>query len=389
MVKRKRLSSLKDRFFFGRALSWAVIVTLVLVFLPLYRLDPNRVVLGPPVYFAQVLSVSPMLWLVVLLGVIVTFFLRGAFQEFFLLLVALSLWCFPTLTWPQAGQLSQELRVSPDVAFWLVQVLAISRVLVRTKASRRLVVTLRIIVLGVSLATLLGGGCAALSVIKEANSAQVFERLGQHLSLTVGAMVGALIVGVPLGAAAARSRWGKLLFQSVSLLQTIPSIALFGLLMVLLAGLTRSFPSLQSWGVRGIGATPVEVALTLWAILPLASAVQAGLRMVPSDVIRAAQGLGFTPSEVFWKVELPLAMPSALAGFRVAVVQTMGNATLAPLIGGGGLGWFLFQGIGQTSPDMVVLGVLLVLIVTGVADQLLKLLINAQQRRLRNVAFEV
>ncbi|NNM53274.1 MAG: ABC transporter permease [Spirochaetales bacterium] len=382
MADRERLSSLNGQFTLlnGRTAVWGIAVALIFVFLPLYQLDPNRVTSGPPVYFFKLLTTYPNLWSG-LLVVIVLIFLAGVFQEFFLFLLAFLLWCLPTLTWPGGTGLSQELWISPSLGFWLVQGLAVYRALVNTKASR-LGIFLRLVVLGVATITFVMGGCSAISVVKEADPSLVGQKLWQHLSLTAGAMAGAVILGFPLGVASFRFRWGKVLLQMASVIQTIPSIALFGLLMIPLAALVRAFPGLQVWGVGGIGPTPAEIALTLWAILPLASAVQAGLAMVPPEVIHAAYGLGFSSSNVFWKVELPLALPSALAGFRLAFVQTVGNATLAPLIGGGGLGWFIFQGIGQTSQDMVVLGVLLVLIVSGVADQLLKLLVKTSQRRL-------
>jgi len=142
----------------------------------------------------------------------------------------------------------------------------------------------------------------------------------------------------------------------LNLFQTIPSIALFGILIAPLGWIAAHVPGAAALGIRGIGAAPAFVALFLYSLLPMVANTLVGLRQVPYEVRDAAAGMGMTNRQRLLSVELPLAFPVILTGIRIVLVQNIGLATIAALIGGGGLGVFVFQGIGQTATDLILLG---------------------------------
>jgi osmoprotectant transport system permease protein len=136
----------------------------------------------------------------------------------------------------------------------------------------------------------------------------------------------------------------------------VPSIALFGILMAPLAALAAAVPTLAALGVSGIGAAPAVVALFLYSLLPIVANTVVGLGRVSPAAVDAARGMGLTDGQMLRQVEFPLALPTILTGIRIVLVQNIGLVTIAALIGGGGLGAFVFQGIGQTAIDLVLLG---------------------------------
>jgi osmoprotectant transport system permease protein len=199
----------------------------------------------------------------------------------------------------------------------------------------------------------------SLSVLREyASRAEVFAREArQHVLLAGGSVAAAILAGAPLGAACHRSpRLRAAALPALNIVQTIPSIALFGILMAPLGYLGRAFPLAGDLGVRGIGAAPALVALFLYALLPLTANTALGLRQVSPAAVDAAYGMGMTRWQVLRGVEIPLALPVILTGVRIVLVQNIGLATVAALIGGGGFGTFVFQGVGQTAIDLVLLG---------------------------------
>jgi len=204
----------------------------------------------------------------------------------------------------------------------------------------------------------------------------------RHAALVAAAVGPALLIGFPLGVAAVRRpRWQGPLFAVLNLLQTIPSIALFGLLIVPLSALAAAAPWLAALGVGGIGPAPAIIALILYALLPVVRNTVAGIAGVDAAVIDAARGMGMTRRQLFWRVELPLALPLLLAGLRIVTVQTIGLAVVAALIGAGGLGTFVFAGLGQYAADLVLLGALPAIALALAADFLLRIVSAAASRR--------
>ena len=223
------------------------------------------------------------------------------------------------------------------------------------------------------------GMLAPLSLYKEyASRRDVFNAaLAQHVQLVLASLLPCVLIGMPLGLAAARpGRWMNalrpLLFSTLNIIQTIPSIALFGLLMAPLALLAVQVPLLAQWGIKGVGMAPAVIALTLYSLLPVVRSTAAGLGQVPQPVIDAARGVGLSSRQIFWKVEMPLALPVFISGLRVATVQVIGLAAVAALIGAGGFGAIMFQGLLGGALDLVLLGTVPVVAMAVAADALLK-----------------
>ena len=151
----------------------------------------------------------------------------------------------------------------------------------------------------------------------------------------------------------------------LNVVQTVPSIALFGLLIAPLSALGAAMPSL---GISGIGFAPAVIALTLYALLPVVRNTLAGIAGVDAAIVESARGAGMTGAQILRRVELPLAFPIILTGIRIVVVQAIGLAVVAALVGAGGLGTFVFQGLGQYATDLVLLGALPAIALALAAD---------------------
>lgn len=217
------------------------------------------------------------------------------------------------------------------------------------------------------------GRLDALSIAREfaIRRGAFLGELARHGELVLGALVPALAIGVPLGALAARRRAAAgPIFATLNAIQTVPSIALFGLLIAPLA----------SVGLGGVGPVPALIALTLYSLLPVARNTQAGILGIDPAVTEAASGMGMTQRQIFWRVELPLGLPVFLAGVRIVTVQAIGLATVAALIGAGGLGTFVFQGIGQYAVDLVLLGAVPTILLALAADFGMAMLIASLRR---------
>lgn len=176
------------------------------------------------------------------------------------------------------------------------------------------------------------------------NRAEVWLRTMEHLGLVALSAGVAVAVGVPLGILV--TRWAGVrgpVLGAANVLQTIPSLALFGFLIPL--------PFLG-----GIGARTAIVALVLYGLLPIIRNTYVGITGVDAAVRDAARGMGMTDGQVLRMVELPLAAPVILAGIRVATVMGVGIATIAAAIGAGGLGVFIFSGVAMVNNDQILAG---------------------------------
>ncbi|GAB4389455.1 MAG: ABC transporter permease [Thermodesulfovibrionales bacterium] len=165
---------------------------------------------------------------------------------------------------------------------------------------------------------------------------EVLRLTAEHLRLTLAAVGAAVIVSVPAGILLTRSRrLAAPVLGLASVVQTVPSLALFGLVIPLLMALDLPI----------IGLVPALLALFLYALLPILRNTYTGVRQVDPAALEAAAGLGMTGGQVLWKVELPLSLPVIMAGVRTSTVISVGIATLAALIGAGGLGDLIFRGL--------------------------------------------
>ena len=193
---------------------------------------------------------------------------------------------------------------------------------------------------------------------------EIIFRSGEHLVLVASSVALALLIALPLGLAIqAHPRWRRLVLGLANAVQTIPSLAIFGLLLTV--------PLLG-----GIGSTPAVVALTLYALLPLLRGLLTGLQQVPPGLKQAGQALGLSGGQVLRYVELPLALPSLMAGLRVAAVIAVGVATIGAAIGAGGLGVFIFRGIATVNNTLLLAGALPAAAIALAADACLGALEN-------------
>ena len=166
----------------------------------------------------------------------------------------------------------------------------------------------------------------------------------QHLLLVCAAVGLATLGGVPGGIVLAhRPRAERLVLGTAGVIQTIPSLALFGFLIPL------------AW-IGGIGVRTALVALTLYSLLPILRNTVTGLRGVDPAVREAGRGLGMTARQLLAEVELPLAAPVIVAGLRTATVTAVGTATIAAAIGAGGLGVFIFRGVAMLDTPTILAG---------------------------------
>ena len=253
-------------------------------------------------------------------------------------------------------------RVSPGAGFWL-GVFAFALLAADSFTRLRLAPWLRILTLllvAAAIALLLWSGAwNDLSILREyANRADAFWREGQtHIALALGSLAAATVVGIPLGIVCHRVEGLRaVVLNTLNAVQTIPSIALLGLLIAPLAWVAANVPGAAALGVSGIGSAPAMVALFAYSLLPVVANTVVGLAGVPPAATDAARGMGMTDRQRLLVVEFPLAFPVILTGIRIVLVQNIGLATIAALIGGGGFGVFVFQGIGQTAMDLVLLG---------------------------------
>ncbi|MBP1853472.1 osmoprotectant transport system permease protein [Rhizobium halophytocola] len=253
-------------------------------------------------------------------------------------------------------------RVSPASGFWILlfaYALLAADAITRLRPRPILRVVLLALALSGAAAILMSGLWDGLSILKEyAGRADVFwTEAARHVTLALGSLLASVIVGLPVGILCHRVtplRDGVL--NTLNLVQTIPSIALFGILIAPLSWVALHVPGAAAIGIRGIGAAPAFVALFLYSLLPVVANTVVGLAGVPREANEAARGIGMTDGQRLLRIELPLALPVILTGIRIVLVQNIGLATIAALIGGGGFGVFVFQGIGQTAMDLVLLG---------------------------------
>jgi len=347
------------------------------------REAPNRLLSGAPILLAETLHGARALTLLPALILLVGPFLPQR-RDVHALLAASAAVLLVALVWLAGAEAAvlaahapRAARTSLGGGFW---VLFLCAALALLDAVQRLALPAAaglLIGLGLVAALLLLGASGALdnlSILREyaVRRAAFADAVLRHVTIVLGALVPTVITGVPLGILAQRRpRLRAGLFGILNVVQTIPSIALFGLLIAPLSGLAALVPALGALGIGGVGPAPAIIALVLYALLPVVRNTQEGLAGVAPSVTEAARGLGMTEAQIFWRVEIPLALPAFLSGLRVATVQTVGLAAVAALIGAGGLGAIMFQGLFADALDLVLLGAVPVILLALAADALL------------------
>ena len=195
---------------------------------------------------------------------------------------------------------------------------------------------------------------------------EILRATGQHVAIVAIAVAIAIAAGVPLGIWCTRhTAAGRALLRVVDVIQTIPSLALFGFLIPI--------PF-----IGGIGTRTAIVALTLYSLLPIVRNTVIGIRGVDRNVREAGVAMGLTSRQLLFDVELPLAMATIVGGIRIATVIAIGVATIAAAIGGGGLGDLIFRGVAMVNTTLILEGALPAALLAIVAD----LVLTAVERRL-------
>ena len=188
------------------------------------------------------------------------------------------------------------------------------------------------------------------------NRGEVFQLTVEHLVLVAISMGLATLIGIPLGIAIARHRVMKRwVMGAANVVQTVPSLALFGFLIPIPL-------------IGGIGSRSAIVALTLYALLPILRNTYTGITGVEGAVIEVARGMGMTDRQILWRVEIPLSLEVILAGVRVATVISVGVATIAAAIGAGGLGTYIFRGVAMVDNQVILAGAIPAALLALLAD---------------------
>jgi osmoprotectant transport system permease protein len=362
-----------------------------IIFLPYVQYRPNRILTGE----------SYRLW---------TLFPGSSWCALFLLLLPALLYVFLPVNWharPLSALVAAVLlqgalawvsshlihgsdvaRVSIGSGFWLAAAgvfFMISGCKTIRRKSRPMLL-LYAALLTVFCVLLFTGCFDDLSVMREFYGRRdtFFAQITRHLALAASSVGGAAAIGIPMAFFLfSHKRLEPIVFFLVNMGQTIPTLSLLGLLMVPLTYLGSHSELLHAWGVSGVGFWPAWIALFLYAIFPILHNTLAGLKMVDPVVTEAAEAVGMTRRQIFLKVQLPLAIPLILGGIRTSLTQSMGNTILAALIGGGGLGSFIFLGLAQSAPDLILLGVIPLVVITFMADALLSRIVRLAAKETR------
>ncbi|MBK8454076.1 MAG: ABC transporter permease [Thiofilum sp.] len=358
---------------------------LVMMTLPLLVVKPNRIAAGSSKTLLELLDqpIAGVLLLALLGWSLINLLTTQVLWRFLSANIALItlMMCLGLLATQFA--VKPAIRITPASAFWIVITvfsLCITDALVhmRLVAWQRILVLATYLLLGVAL--IQSGLLDNLAVMREfyAREPQFWAEALRHLQLTFGSLVIALLIGLPLGIMSFQTPVLRgLVLQSLSLIQTIPSLALFGLLMAPLGWLAAQSEWAKALGISGIGVAPALIALVLYSLLPIVANTVVGLEGVSPAVREAARGMGLTRQQRLWQIEMPLAFPVILTGIRIVLVQAIGLVTVAALVGGGGLGAFVFQGLGQTSTDLVLVGALPIVMLAFVAAVVLDAIVDS------------
>jgi osmoprotectant transport system permease protein len=190
------------------------------------------------------------------------------------------------------------------------------------------------------------------------NLGLIGERTVEHVAIVAVAVGLAILTGVPIGIAITQNqRAADLVLYAAAIIITIPSIALFGIMIPILSVIGQ-----------GIGYLPAVVAVLLYSQLPIIRNTYTAISNVDPSLREAARGMGMTSFQRLRQVEIPLAVPVIMAGVRTAVVMNIGVAAIAAYIGAGGLGVFISRGISQTDPRQLITGALAVSVLAVIAD---------------------
>lgn len=369
-------------------LAGAAVVPALLALMPLMHLAPNRLVTGAAIDAPSVLG--PMLWPVGVLAAVGLGLLAGSRGRLAAAVAALAcLGAFALLlaglghgaaAWIAGQPPAARARLAAGV--WIgASLLAAAVPLAARRVDPAAGGPLGALALAASVLGLWHAGrLDALSVVMEfrARRDELAAALLDHLTLAVGALALAALV---TGTLALWRRGRGLVDLTVSGLQVVPAVALLGGLVAAASTLLSAAPALRNYGLSALGTAPALVGIAAYLLLPLWRGLQGALRAPDAASLDAARALGLTPRQILTGLRLPLGASVLLAGVRVAAVQALGLATLGALVGAGGLGTLVFDGMAQFAPDLILLGALPVMALSLAAERALSGLEAAARRR--------
>ncbi|MZQ81179.1 ABC transporter permease subunit [Paenibacillus sp. 5J-6] len=186
---------------------------------------------------------------------------------------------------------------------------------------------------------------------------EIIKAIGEHIQISFIALMIAVVIAIPIAIyGTRRPRWAEGIIGVSAVLQTIPSLALLGLLIPFV----------------GIGKKPAIIALIIYSLLPILRNTYTGIRQIDQNLIEASNAMGMNGWQRLWRVELPLALPFIMSGIRTAMVLVIGTTTLAALVGAGGLGKLILLGIDRNNHDLIILGAVPVALLAIAFDYLLR-----------------
>jgi osmoprotectant transport system permease protein len=277
---------------------------------------------------------------------------------------------------------TERVRISPGAGIWIT-FLAVYLIVFSSRKSLKKKTAIQNILTWAGptafIILLLSGHFNNLSIIVEysVQKLRFMQEFLQHIFLVAICVFFGSVFGLILGIWATRNKRAEtVIFFLTNISQTIPSLALFGLLIAPLSLLSFKFAFLREAGIRGIGNTPAIIALIIYSLLPIVRNTYTSIRQLDRSIIDAGRGMGMNRFGIFMKIEIPLSAPIILEGVRIAAVQSIGLTAVAALIGAGGLGWFIFQGLGQAAADMVLLGAIPIILLALVTDGFMRIIIR-------------
>ncbi|TCS36684.1 ABC transporter permease [Reinekea marinisedimentorum] len=374
-------------------LTLTVLVWGALFVLPLMGMAPNRILTPKGLSLWSDIGGTPLV-VMLILGVLLTLSVllpaklsaqakklsNGLIYFFSAAIVAYLFWLAGDFAASQV-ELSARVRCSFGAGFWALLLLWLMSIeAVRPLAKTPLVSTLMAVIFWLPLMVLVSQShfqYLSLFIEYRANKSAFDNAFFVHSQIVLITLVLTIVIGLWLGIRSYRSpRFGRACLSTLSILQTVPSIALFGLLLAPLSYLTKKLPFLSELGISGIGMTPAIIALLLYSLLPMVRSTQTGLKQVSPLMLEAAYGMGMSRFQCLWKVHFRLALPVILSGLRITTVQAIGLTMVAALIGAGGFGAIMFRGLSGSAIDLVLLGVIPVVIMAAAADTFFKMLVH-------------
>lgn len=322
-------------------------------------------------YFYIILGISVLVILLLLFNAkwkeYTVFFLYDLSVPIILIIVANAISRIPYETTPYS-----RLSFGPVAWIWLASVFCIIIKLSEFIKNKKILYGLSLLPFLAIAVLLMMGKLDGLSILREYENIKdmYLDSLQSHIVLSAVVILNGILIGVPLGYVVNQNaKAEKIIFGILNITETIPGISFIAILMIPFAYLSRNYPALREYGIKEFGSGPAIIVLVFYAVFPIIHNTRAAFKGIDDKYVEIALAMGMTRRRVFFKILVPMAFPTILSGIRLATVYTISGVTLAAMIGGGGLGYFMLT---SDSMDKVLLGVIPIVIMTFVADKGLK-----------------